>query len=186
MDNNNQLLEETIKGVKIKLLPRIGVFAKGGVDLGSRLLLENVDIPERTVVADLGGGAGVIGLALAKLNPKAHFHILEEHLRAYNLALENIELNRLKNVEVFLSDLFSEVPERTYQIIVSNPPQHLGNELLEEAAEESFSHLKEKGVVYWVVQKHVRPYIERLFQNVFKNSTIVAQTHDYVLIKGEK
>jgi 16S rRNA (guanine1207-N2)-methyltransferase len=186
MNTTDQFLDETIKGVKLKLQPKVGVFAKGNLDPGSKLLIESVVVEDNMVVADLGSGAGVIGLALAKIYPKAHFHLLEEHLRAHNLALENLKLNRVKNVEGYLSDLFSAVSDRTYHLIVSNPPQHLGNELLEEAAKEAFHHLKEKGEVYWVVQKHVRAYIERLFENVFKNCTIVAHNKDYVVIKAIK
>ncbi len=183
MDN---LITGIIRGVDLKFKTRPGVFSKDKIDEGSKLLLEQVEIKDRMVIADLGCGLGVIGFTAAKLNERAHVHLLDVNIRIVSLAEENAELNKLKNVEVFLSDLFSAVKERTYNLILSNPAQHLGNEFLEEAAKECFVHLKKDGQVYWVIQKHLKPYIERLFEKNFKNSKIIAQSGKYFIIRGEK
>lgn len=191
MDN---IIEETIKGVKIRFKTKPGIFSKGRFDLGSKLLFarkssalfENIELPERGLIADLGCGTGVIGFTAAKLAPKAHIHLLDVNLRTVELAKENAELNRLKNVEIYLSDQFSAVPERTYNLILSNPAQHLGNEFLEETGQECFNHLKKGGEVYWVVQRHLKPFVQRLFENIFGEGTIIATGKDHIIIKGVK
>ena len=127
MDN---VLIENLRGFEIKLKTKTGVFSKSGVDLGSKLLIDNMEISDGTLIADLGCGTGVVGFVAAKLNPSGHVHLLDDHLRSVELAKENTQLNNLKNVEIFLSDLFSAVETRTYHLILSNPPQHLGNEFL--------------------------------------------------------
>jgi 16S rRNA (guanine1207-N2)-methyltransferase len=136
------------------------------------------------VVADLGCGSGVIGITLAKLNPKAHAHLLDVNLRVVELAKENVELNGLENAEVYLSDLFSAVDNRTYHQIFSNPAQHLGNDFLEEVAKECFKHLKPDGSVFWVMQNHLRPVAERILQKHFGNFEILDRGRDHIIIKA--
>jgi 16S rRNA (guanine1207-N2)-methyltransferase len=160
--------------------------SKKGLDSGSRLLIENLKIEGGGLIADVGTGTGVIGIAAARLHPEVHVHLLDVNLRIVNLARENVELNRLKNAEVFLSDNFSAVDERTYNQILSNPAQHLGNEFLEELAADCLKHLKSGGSTTWVVQKHVKPYIERLFKSVFGNCEVVAHGGGHVLMKARK
>ncbi len=183
MDN---IISVKVKDQELKLKTKPGVFAKGGVDAGSLLLMEAVKINDGTLIADLGSGGGTVGIFCAKLNFQGHVHLLEDHVRSAKLAEENVELNRLKNAEVYLSDLFSAVANRSYHLIVSNPPQHLGNEFLEEAVQECLVHLKPGGEVVWVVQKHVKPLIERLFNKTFGNCKIVTHGQEHVVLKAEK
>lgn len=183
MDN---VITENIRGFEIKFKTKPGVFSRKGLDQGTKLLAENLEVKDETVIADLGCGTGIMGFVAAKLNPRGHVHLLDVNLRTVELAQENADLNKLENVEVFLSDLFKTVKDRSYHLIVSNPAQHSGNEFLEESAKECFKHLKADGQVYWVVQIHVKPVIERLFNKVFKNCTIVAKGKGHVVLKAQK
>lgn len=183
MDN---IITENLRGVEIQFKTKAGVFSKQGLDSGTKLLVENAEIQDGTLIADLGCGSGVLGFVLAKLNKNGHIHLLDDHIRSVKLAEENVELNSLKNVEVYLSDLFSAVGDRTYHQIFSNPPAHLGNDFLEESASECFKHLKPKGEVWWVVPKYLKPVIERMFKKYFKNSTIVANGKEHIVIKASK
>lgn len=182
----NNIITEKLIGFEIKFKTRPGVFSEKGLDLGTRLLVENMEVKDGTMVADLGCGSGIMGFVAAKLNPKGHVHLLDDRLRAIELAKENVELNNLKNIEVYLSDLFSEVSTRTYHQIYCNPPQDMGNEFLEEMVRECFDHLKENSSVYWVVQKHISTVAERLFKKYFGNSTIVATGKIHTVLKGIK
>lgn len=183
MDN---IITENLRGFKIKFKTKPGVFSEKGLDLGTRLLIDNMEIADGSIMADLGSGTGVIGFVAAKLNPSGHVHLLDDHLRSAKLAEENAELNKLKNVEVYLSDLFGAVPDRTYQRIFCNPPQDKGNKFLEEVISESNKHLKIKGELYFVVQKHIKPVIERLFKKYLGNCKIAATGKIHMVLKGEK
>lgn len=182
----DKVITENIKGFEIKLKTRPGVFSKDRIDPGSRFLLENIEIEEGALIADLGCGSGVIGFVAAKLNYTGHVHLLDVNLRIVELAKENAALNRLKNVEVFLSDLFSAVDKRSYHLILSNPAQHLGNLFLDEAAKACFEHLKPGGEAFWVIQKGPKRVVTELFEKYFSNCTIVAQSGDYVLVRGKR
>lgn len=183
MDN---IITKNLRGFEIKFKTKPGVFSKQGVDSGTRLLVDYVKIKNGTMIADLGCGTGVIGLVAAKLNPSGHVHLLDDHLRVVDLAKENAQLNELTNVEVYLSDLFSAVADHSYHQIFSNPPQHLGNDFLEEVAKECGHHLKPAGQLIWVIQKHVKPVIERLFKKYLGNCKILAHGREHVVLSATK
>lgn len=177
---------ETIKGTEIIFKTKPGIFSKQGLDSGTRMLLQNLEIKPGTLVCDLGCGSGVIGIYIAKANYKGHVHLLDDHLRSTKLAEENVDLNKLKNAEVFLSDLFSAVPERTYHQIISNPSAQLGNEFLEEIIAESFKHLKPKGELYLVVVSHLKKPIERMLEKVFGSFEVVKTGKEHVVLGASK
>jgi 16S rRNA (guanine1207-N2)-methyltransferase len=172
---------------KLNLKAKTGVFNAGKLDLGTSLLLNTLQTPlDHTVIADLGSGSGVVGMALARLNPRSHIHLLDSDIRSINLATENVDKNRLRNVEIFLSDLFSAVSSRTYSQIYSNPPQSMGNDFLEETLKESILHLKPKGEIIWVVKSNLKVFIEKLFDKHLKRVEIIASNKGYIVIKGRK
>lgn len=180
------IVTENLKGFKIKFETKPGVFSEKGLDSGTRLLVDNLEIEDNTLIADLGSGTGVVGIVCAKLNPNGHIHLLDDHLRSVELAKKNIELNNLNNVEVYLSDLFSAVSDRTYHQIFSNPPQSLGNEFLKEIIIECFNHLKSRGTLYLVIKKNVKSFIERVLKDVFPNYNIIAYGKEHLVIKAER
>lgn len=182
----DNLIAVNLRGFDLKFKTKPGVFSKQGIDAGTMLLLDNIEVEDGTVVADLGCGTGVIGIVAAKLNKRGHVHLLDDHLRVTELAKENVELNNLKNAEVHLSDLFSAVGDRTYHQIFSNPPQHLGNEFLDELVRECYKHLKSKGKVYWVIQKHLKPFVLKLLEKHFKNAEVIAKGREHMVIMAEK
>lgn len=182
----NNLITEKLKGFEIKFETKPGVFSEKGLDTGTRLLIDKLEVEDKTLIADLGSGNGVVGMLAAKLNPLGHIHLLDDHLRSVELAKKNIELNNLKNVEVYLSDLFSAVGGRTYHQIFSNPPQSLGNEFLKEIITECFNHLKSNGILWLVVKNNVRVFIERVLKTIFPRYQIIAYGKEHVVIKAER
>lgn len=182
----NNIITENLRGFEIKFETKAGVFSEKGLDNGTKLLIDNLEVSDNTLIADLGSGTGIVGIVCAKLNPNGHVHLLDDHLRSVELAKKNIKLNNLKNAEVYLSDLFSAVPNRTYHQIFTNPPQSLGNEFLEELIQESFNRLKPNGRLWLVIKNNVRSFIERILKNIFLKYEIVAQGREHVVIKAAK
>lgn len=180
----DSLITEKLRGFEIKFKTKPGVFSKAGIDDGTRLLMDHMEITDRTLVADLGSGTGIVGFVVAKLNPRGYVHLLDSDIRAVELAKENTELNKFRNVEVYLSDLFSAVEKRTYHQIFSNPPQQLGNKFLEELVRECHKHLKPGGALLVVVKKNVKLFMERLLEKVFGNSEIIGQGREHVVLEA--
>ena len=181
------MLEIEIRGFKFRFHRKPGIFSSKGLDDGTKLLLEKLEVKNGTVVADLGAGSGVVGFVVAKLNPEGHVHLLEDHLRSYELLKENVLENRLENrIETYLSDLFPAIGNRTYHQIISNPPQQLGNEFIEELVSDCYNHLKENGELWLVVKNNVKPFMKRVLDSWFKDVKIVDQSREHCVIKALK
>jgi 16S rRNA (guanine1207-N2)-methyltransferase len=181
-----RVLEESVRGFPIKLRIRPGVFAQKGLDTGTRLLLDKLVVEDGTEIADLGAGAGVIGIVCAKLDPHGTVDLLEDHLRSANLARENLALNGVANATVYLSDLFSAVPEKNYDSIITNPPQQLGNEFLEELIVAGYTHLRPRGQLWMVVKSNISPVIKRFLDRQGARYDIVARSKEYALFRADK
>jgi tRNA1Val (adenine37-N6)-methyltransferase len=94
-----------------------------GVLLGA---LANIDSAEN--VLEVGTGTGLISLMLAQRNLKANFLGIDINAEAENLTRLNFENSpfnsRLQNI---LADFKSFETDRTFDLIVSNPPYFEGN-----------------------------------------------------------
>lgn len=184
MEDN--ILTENLRGYGFKFKTKPGVFSPKGLDGGTRLLIDSLEVKDETLIADLGSGNGILGFVLARLNHHGRIHLLDDHLRAVELAKKNAQLNKLNNIEVFLSDLFSAVEGRSYHQIFSNPPQQLGNDFLGELVKDCYKHLKPEGELWLVVKDNLKSVMERFLKTIFKNCTIEAQNRSYLVIKAIK
>lgn len=79
--------------------------------------------PEPERVLDLCCGGGCIGLAAAHYLPNLQVDLVDLDPEALALAAENTRLLTLEGrVRQFQSNLFSALPEMSYDLILSNPP----------------------------------------------------------------
>ena len=132
-----------------------GVFARGRIDPGTKLLLLDGPAPtpgDRHLV-DLGAGYGPIGLTLAARNPTATVWAVEVNQRARELCRRNAEAAGLGNVRVVEPDGFPA--DVTVDRLWSNPPIRVGKEALHELLERWLGRLAPGGSAHLVVQKHL-------------------------------
>ncbi len=115
-------LEERLRGQTFRFISDAGVFSKKGIDYGSKVLIEAMDIPQHAEVLDVGCGYGPIGFAAAKLAASGHVTMLDVNSRAVALAKENAKLNGIQNVTILESDLFAAVQGKTFDVVLTNPP----------------------------------------------------------------
>lgn len=78
---------------------------------------------EVTQVLDLCTGSGCLAIMLADAFPYAHVDAVDMSLEALEVAQKNVD-DYLLNDQITLiqSDLFTQMPQQLYDVIVSNPP----------------------------------------------------------------
>lgn len=172
------------RGIPLQLRLAAGVFGARGVDAGSRLLLETIDVPPRAAILDLGCGAGTIGLALAAADPSARLVLVDVSLAAVELARSNATLNHLRNVDARIGDGYAAVPQERFDVIVSNPPAHRQHEADATVAErfitDAATHLRAGGEA-WFVANRALPY-ESMATRAFRQVRLAAADNRYKVI----
>jgi release factor glutamine methyltransferase len=74
-------------------------------------------------VLDVGVGSGAIAVAVAVSRPKWKIDAVDVSAKALAVAIGNADLNGVGDrVEFIVSDLFTGVGDRVYDLILSNPP----------------------------------------------------------------
>ena len=120
-----------------------GVFSKDRIDRGTRELLKALTVRIRPGqrVLDLGCGYGPIGIVLGALEPDAHVTMVDINQRACDLARQNLAANGIANAEVVCGDFAEAVGERTFDVIVTNPPIRAGRSVLRSMIDWAHAHL---------------------------------------------
>ena len=136
-----------------------GVFSYRKIDLGTRLLIENMSIPlEGSTVLDMGCGYGVIGIVLGYLSPKSEIYFVDVNKRAIWCTKENLKINlshSLDRTHVFRGDYFDALKEenRIFDAIYTNPPLRKGKDEFLDLIDEVKEHLSPKGYFQFVIKR---------------------------------
>lgn len=91
----------------------------------TEILVEQIlalDLPEASQVLDLGTGTGAIALSLASEKRQWEVTATDFKLEVVDLAKRNAFKHGITNVEFFQSDWFNQIPQKRFDLIVSNPP----------------------------------------------------------------
>lgn len=177
-----------LRGHEFRFVTDSGVFSKGTVDYGSRVLIDNFDwtaLPEGKIL-DVGCGYGPIGLALAVATER-NIEMVDVNLRALELATENARRNRIKNVDIHQSNVYESVHHEQYAAIVSNPPIRAGKKVVHEILAGAYPRLKADGTLTIVIQKKQGAgSAEKKMQEVFGNVEIVKRDKGYYILRSTK
>jgi len=133
------------RGELLSFVVDAGIFASHGLDPGTALLIENLALRRTDRVLDLGCGWGAVGVAAAKSAPGGHVVLTDVNRRAARLARENLERNRVRNAEVRVGSLFEPVDGETFDVIATNPPFHVGRDLVLRILADAPAHLAPAG-----------------------------------------
>jgi 16S rRNA (guanine1207-N2)-methyltransferase len=128
-----------------------------------------------------------MGLSIAKHYDR-HVDMIDINERAVELAKDNANLNSVKNVTIFQSDLFHEIEAgREYVAILSNPPIRAGKKVVHSIFEESYSRLVMGGELWIVIQKKqgAPSAIDKL-NELFAEVEVVKKQKGYYIIKAKK
>lgn len=178
-----------ILGNKINFVTDNGVFSKTTVDYGSRVLVDNAKIEEIKTghILDLGCGYGPIGLGVAKQNAKLTVDMVDVNELALSLAKKNAELNNISNVNIWESDVYTNVKYTDYDLILSNPPIRAGKKVVSQILIEAVNHIKIGGRLIIVIQKKQgAPSAKKTMESVFGNCQVLARDKGYFILESIK
>lgn len=188
-ESDRKKMNTTIGGYDFVLMTDSGVFSKNKIDTGSEVLIkaaQRSDFPAGKIL-DLGCGYGTIGLTLAKTYPKREVEMVDVNERALELSKENAELNEIKNVKIYQSDIFNSIEGTDFAAIISNPPIRAGKKVVHQILEESYDHLVDGGKLQIVIQKKQgAPSAQKKMQEVFGNVERILLEKGYWVLESEK
>ena len=186
--SDKKIHEAVLRGRTLRFTTDSGVFSKTGVDYGSRVLIETMELPEDASVLDVGCGYGPIGLAAAAVVPSGHVTMIDINERAVQLARDNAALNGLsERVTVLQSDLFEALEGRGFDAILTNPPIRAGKPVVHRIFEEGYALLKPGGSMWVVIQKKQgAPSAAAKLEEVFGNVLELGKDKGYRILRAVK
>jgi 16S rRNA (guanine1207-N2)-methyltransferase len=162
------------------------LFAGGKLDEGTRLLLEALEVRVTDVALDLGCGAGFIGAHIARHATKGQVTMIDASFAAVDAARHMIEQNGLTNAQVLPGDGAQAVPEQRFDLIVTNPPFHIGGiqttEIAERFIREAAKVMRPRGRFYLVANRFLK--YEPVMRECFKTVEEVAGNTRFKVLKG--
>jgi len=134
--------------------------------MGTRLLLENIKLPDKGNVLDIGCGYGVIGIVLAKLNPMLRVYMVDINDLAIKTAKYNAYLNDVADrIVVLKGDLYEPVKSIVFKAIYSNPPLSAGKDLVNQLIVNAKRYLDNDGFLQIVLAKGHEYYLDLIKKN---------------------
>ncbi|MBQ9408788.1 MAG: class I SAM-dependent methyltransferase [Clostridia bacterium] len=149
--SDERRFELEFEGEKYSFIYDNGVFSKGRLDDGTRILLSAVETVSGDVL-DLGCGWGPVGTILARRFPAARILMTDVNERALRLSEKNLKLNRVENARTLASDGFTSI-EGCFDCILTNPPIRAGKQTIYGMFDDALHHLKPGGALYIVIRR---------------------------------
>lgn len=171
----------------LQLCQYAGVFARNQLDIGARLLLDNLPPAGAEQVIDLGCGNGVLGLRYAQLSSTSKVLWVDESYLAIASCQHNVVLNigaLNEQYQCRVDDCLSQQADASADLILCNPPFHQEHAITTHIAQQMFRDskrvLRAGGELRVVANRHLAYHqvLERLFGRV----TVVASNPKFVVL----
>jgi 16S rRNA (guanine1207-N2)-methyltransferase len=146
-------------------------FAGTKIDIGTRALLGALErmAPDAATAVDLGSGTGVLAAALARSRPELAVLAVDQSAAAVASASATADANGLAGrIRVVRDDAGSSLADGSVDLVVCNPPFHVGAAVVTTAADRLFAaarRLLRPGGELWTVYNsalHYRPVLNRV------------------------
>ena len=202
MNHNNEHYSSTFPDVNLKVsmvsesLRRhlyifktvTGVFSYKRIDLGTKILVENMFIPKSpSTLLDLGCGYGAIGIVLTYESVQSMIYLIEVNKRAIWCAKENLKLNvpEAKNrVHILWGNYFEPLKNKDIKFdgIYMNPPIRQGRKEFINLLYSIPDFLNPNGYFQFVIRKkmgasYILDFLEETYPN--KKTEILCKRSGY-------
>jgi 16S rRNA (guanine1207-N2)-methyltransferase len=153
-------------------------FAGNKVDAGTRALLAELGrmAPDARTALDLGCGTGVLAAALARSRPELSVLATDQSAAAVASAAATVAANGLEGrIEVRRDDAASTVADDSVDLVVCNPPFHVGAAVVPAVADRLFvaaARVLRPGGELWCVYNSSLPHRPALGRLVGPTRTV--------------
>lgn len=141
------------KGIDLVFETSKGLFSPKDIDLGTLSMLSVVEFEENEKVLDLGCGYGAVGILAAKIVGEENVVMIDINEEAVKLSQKNASLNNVQGVKILKSDGFTNLDEKDFTLILSNPPYHTDFSVAKIFIEKGFNRLCTGGRMYMVTKR---------------------------------
>ena len=179
-------IQTTLQGENLVFETSFGVFSPREIDEGTQLLLKYLEVEQGFDCLDLGCGYGPIGIWMARKSQTGKVIMVDKDFVAVEHAQTNIQKNKVENAVAKLSNGFSALNEEKFDLIVSNIPAKVGNEMLYLFLYDAYHHLKPGGKFVVVTVNGLRHFCKRTFNEVFGNYKKDKQGKAYTISSATK
>ncbi len=181
------LIRAHLRSRSFEFLTAASVFSKTRIDLGTRLLIESMVLPEKGWVLDVGCGYGAVGITAAASNPKLQVVMTDVNMRAVRLARKNIEINKTTNAEVKYGFLYEPVETLSFDCVLSNPPVSAGMETVKAIIAQAPKIMSQKATFQMVVRSKIcGKALPPVFNQTFGGFEILARESGYRVLLAKK
>ena len=135
-----------------------GIFSYEKFDLGTKVLIEHMIIPNKGNFLDLGCGYGAIGIVVAYESPGSNVYFIDVNKRAIWCTRENIKINlseNRSNFHVYTGSYFQPIKNNhlKFDSIYMNPPLRKGRQEFLNLFKQIPLFLKSKGSFQFVIRR---------------------------------
>ncbi|MCK4849975.1 MAG: methyltransferase [Phycisphaerae bacterium] len=180
------VFRQRLRGMDFAFHSTWGLFSPRGVDEGSRLLIEQLEVGPEDICLDLGCGYGPIGMAMGRLANKGKVYLVDRDFVAVEYAGKNVKVNRLSNCQVRLGNGFEGLATGKFNVVAANLPAKVGKELLYILLSDAKRRLVSGGALYLVSVSGLRAFIKRACEEIFGNYEKLKQGRHYTVAKAVK
>lgn len=179
-----------LRGKELHFKTDAGVFSRDRLDLGTKVLVESLDLAGVRAPLDLGCGYGPIGLAVAAELPGVQVYMSDLNRRAVELAAENAARNGIKNVVIKQGDGFQPWRDLCasglrFDLVAINPPLRAGKETVLRLFAEAREYLTPAGQLWAVIRtsQGAKTYLREL-QSLFPAAETAAIKSGYRVLRA--
>lgn len=147
------MISAEIKNVSLKFETDPSNFSPNSIDVGTLAMLYAVEFLSDDKILDMGCGYGVVGILAAKLIGQENVTMCDISESAVKQAKINAELNGVPDIDIKISDGFSNILDNDFTLILSNPPYHADFSVPKHFIEVGFKKLAVGGKMVMVTKR---------------------------------
>jgi 16S rRNA (guanine1207-N2)-methyltransferase len=181
------LIRTYLRGKPFEFLTSSGVFSRKRLDLGTRLLIESMVLPEEGSVLDVGCGYGAVGIVAAVSKSNLRVIMVDLNERAVWLARQNVTINCAGDVEVRQGHLYEPVKGLSFNCVLSNPPVSAGLKTVKAIIAGAYEHMASRALFQMVIKSKIgRKRLCTILEDTFENANILSRKSGYRVLVSEK